>query len=85
MTYTEAIRHNAQFNMPIGHKKPREIADGAHLRWVMDPTGRIGYIKTSRPDAILVYYPIKAFRINVRTGISSWDANKWDKFKLLEG
>lgn len=83
MRYTEAVAHNAQFKFPTGYKDTKEIADGINLRWVMDPAGRIGYIKKSRPDAILVYYPIKAFKVSVRIGIWSWSADEWNKFKLL--
>jgi hypothetical protein len=83
MTYTEAVAHNAQFKLPAGYKDIKEVADGISLRWVIDPAGRIGYIKKSRPDAILVYYPIKVFKVSVRIGIWSWSINEWNKFKLL--
>lgn len=83
MTYTEAVHHNAQFNLPTGYKNPKEPLDGINLRWVVDPIGRIGYIKASRPDAILVYYPVKSFKVSIKLAIWTWDADEWNKFKLL--
>ena len=83
MTYTGAVQQNMQFDLPAGYKNPKEPMDGANLRWVIDPIGRIGYIKTSRPDAILVYYPVKVFKVSVKLAIWTWNADEWSKFTLL--
>lgn len=85
MTYTEASIHNtANYKLGTGYRESKEIADGKHHRWVIDPIGRIGYIKKTRPDAILVFYPVKSFKVSVRVCVWSWDANRWNEFKLIE-
>lgn len=84
MTYTEASKHNEQFNMSGIFKDTKGTADGLRHRWVIDLIGRIGYIKAVRPDAILVYYPIKSFKVSVRIDVQSWDIKEWNKFKTIK-
>lgn len=75
MTYTEACKHNTKFNLKAIFKADKEYEDGANLEWVVDPMGRIGYIKARRVGAFLVHYPVKSFKVTIKVYVQSWDMN----------
>ena len=83
MTYTEACKHNAKFCLPTTFKADKEYADGIGLKWVIDPMGRIGYIKAYRPDALLVHYPVKSFKVTIRICVQSWDISDRNNFRYI--
>ena len=84
MTYTEASRHNAQYNLSGAWRGHKELSDGKLARWVQDPLGRIGFIKASRSNAFMVHYPVKSFKVTFTYCLKIYGTDEWHKFKLLE-
>lgn len=85
MTYTEAAKHNQQFNLTRFFKDPKQLGDGCELRWVRDPEGKIGYVRgiQQRTGNILVMYPIRTLKHHVELQPQSWSSNSWKQFVLL--
>lgn len=82
MTYIEAVQHNTQFDLKALWKD-RMQGDGANLRWVKDPVGRIGFIKAVRPDAILIHYPVRIMKVNYMFKVQSWDSAEYKNMTRL--
>lgn len=85
MTYTEAAKHNTQFELNRSFRDPKQIADGQHHRWVVDPENKVGFVKGVRASdgAILVAYPIRALKSQYDVYMQQWQPTDWSNFKPL--
>lgn len=85
MTYTEAAAHNKQYSLYRAFRDPKQLANGANLRWVKDPEGKIGYVRGScaSDNTFLVLYPMKVLKAKVDLAVCVWPSEYWDQFELL--
>lgn len=85
MTYTEAAKHNQQFNLPVYFKDPKQLGDGINLRWFRDLEGRIGYLKgcCASDSTVLMMYPTKTLKSHVKLNHKIWPEATWRQFTKL--
>lgn len=83
MTYTEAARINSQFNLKWYFKDPKQIGDGAYLKWFKDTQGRIGYVRGCNAEGILVMYPVQTLKNHVRLLHSCITHEDWKTLEKL--
>lgn len=83
MTYTEAVSINSQFNLKWYFKDPKQIGDGAHLKWFKDTQGRVGYIRGCNAEDILVMYPVQTLKNHVRLLHSCITHKDWKTLEKL--
>lgn len=86
MTYTEAAKHNQQFNLTRIFTDPKQLGDGCHLRWARDPEGKIGYVRGIQQGTgdILMMYPIRVLKQKVELKSQMWPDSTWPEFELLK-
>lgn len=83
MTYTEATRINAQFNLKWYFKDPKQLGDGASLKWFRDAQGRVGYVRGCNSENVLVVYPVQSLKNHVRLLHSVVSHENWKNFEKL--
>lgn len=89
MTFTQASEHNKQFDLFRHFRDPKKITDGpdgSRLKWVKDPLGKIGFVKSVRPSDgfILIFYPIKSLKQSYDLSMQQWAPEDWPNFTLLK-
>lgn len=83
MNYTEAVKHNKQFNLQATWTDPKARENGKHLKWIKSPEGMIGILAGQTSEKFLVHYPVKVMRVNYKHTVRCYSMEQLKDFEIL--